>query len=89
VIVFGYMACRDALQDALQLTRQLQMLMLAQQQRGQQQQQQPKRHFGVPSAEFGTLVDMPDAWWAAFPHRRRLSRRQQQRQQQDSDMQLG
>jgi hypothetical protein len=87
VIMFGFMVCRDALQDALQLARLLEMHMLAQQQRKQQQQQQPRRHFGTPSAEFGTLVDMPDAWWAAFPHRRRLSR--QQEQQQDPDMQLG
>lgn len=80
VVLCAVPHCRVALQDALNLAAQLQQVQV--QLELQQQQQQPKRHFGAPTAEFGALLDMPDAWWAAFPHRRRMARRQQEQQHQ-------
>jgi len=83
-VLCGALCCSVALQDALQLARRLEALARQQQQQQQRQQQQlsTKRTFGSPSAAYGVLLDLPDAWWAAFPHKRRLMRQQQQQQQQ-------
>jgi hypothetical protein len=77
--------CRGALLDALDLARQLAPTGLQQQQQQQQgapQATQPKKLFGAPTPEFGAMLDLPDAWWAAFPHKRRRQRQQQYPQQQ-------
>ncbi|WIA10270.1 hypothetical protein OEZ85_010468 [Tetradesmus obliquus] len=76
-------AASEALQDALELAIHMHTIQPQQQQLQQQQlQQQPKRLLGEPSPEFGALLDLPEAWWAAFPHKRRRQRQQQEQQQQ-------
>lgn len=65
---------RAALVDALELAARLQ----AWQHQRQQQHAPPKRQFGSYSPAFGALLDMPDAWWACFPQKRRRQLQQQQ-----------
>jgi hypothetical protein len=82
-------SCREALLDALELARQVAPTgspppqQQQQRQRDAQQAAQPKRLFGVSTPEFGALLDLPDAWWAAFPQKRQRRRQQQQQQHRE------
>jgi hypothetical protein len=84
--------CSEALQDAQELAVHVSVIRQSPQQQPQQQQQevqqtQTKRLLGVPTVEFGALLDLPDAWWAVFPHKRRRQQQHQQQQHYDHEHQ--